>query len=117
MSLIGKLSHACKVVLPGRLFLRRMIDLSTKVKRLNHWVSLDDSFRSDVAWWAAFLDVWNGCSFMDVHRSGREPDVLMLQDLGVAVQFGSLDGSNVLGMVFGLTRALQRKNYFLSCWQ
>ena len=29
LSLIGKLSHACKVVVAGRLFLRRMIDTSS----------------------------------------------------------------------------------------
>ena len=36
LSLIGKLSHACKVVIAGRLFLRRMIETSKKARRLNH---------------------------------------------------------------------------------
>ena len=34
LSLIGKLSFICKVVRPGRIFLRRLIDLSTTVKHL-----------------------------------------------------------------------------------
>ena len=35
-SLIGQLVHAAKVVIPGRIFLRRMIDLSTRPKQPNH---------------------------------------------------------------------------------
>ena len=34
--LIGKLSFACKVVPAGRIFLRRMIDLSCSVSRIHH---------------------------------------------------------------------------------
>lgn len=37
LSLIGQLAHACKVVAPGRTFLRRLIDLSCKPKLLDHW--------------------------------------------------------------------------------
>ena len=33
LSLIGQLSHACKVVRPGRRFLRRLINLSSKAKK------------------------------------------------------------------------------------
>ena len=66
-SLIGLLNHACKVVRPGRSFLRRMIDLlsTTRVNapksaviRLNH------TFRADLAWWAEFVIQWNGISFL-----------------------------------------------------
>ena len=48
LSLIGHLTHATKVVIPGRIFLRRMIDLSAKAKQLNHWVHLNQEFRSVV---------------------------------------------------------------------
>ena len=37
LSLIGKLSHACKVVCVGRSFLRRLIDRACKAKCLDHW--------------------------------------------------------------------------------
>ena len=33
LSLIGKLSHAAKIILPGRTFLRRMIDTASKAKQ------------------------------------------------------------------------------------
>ena len=41
LSLIGKLSFICKVVRPGRIFLRRLIDLSTSVQRLHHHISIN----------------------------------------------------------------------------
>ena len=62
LSLIGQLAHACKVVAPGRTFLRRLIDLSCKPKLLDHWVRLNEDARSDIRWWDCFLDTWNGVS-------------------------------------------------------
>ena len=38
LSLIGKLSFACKVVPAGHIFLRRLIDLSMTVKYLHHHI-------------------------------------------------------------------------------
>lgn len=44
LSLIGHLQHACKVVRPGRTFLRRMIELSTTGKQLHHHIRLTAAF-------------------------------------------------------------------------
>ena len=54
-STIVRLAHATKVVILGRIFLRRMIDLSAKAKELHHWVHLNQEFRSDLLWWNLFL--------------------------------------------------------------
>ena len=64
LSIIGSLSHACKVVKPGRSFLRRLIDLSKAVKDLNHFVRLNREARSDLEWWFQFAEAWNGTSLM-----------------------------------------------------
>ena len=63
MSLIGVLSHACKVVWPGRSFLRRLFDLGKVVKHLDHFVRLNKEARSDIEWWFLFAEQWNGVSF------------------------------------------------------
>ena len=69
LSMIRHLSHACRVVKSGRTFLRRMIDLSATPKELHHWVRLNKGFQSDLNWWAAFIEGWNGVSlFGGVHR-------------------------------------------------
>ncbi len=64
-SLVGLLNHACKVVRPGRSFLRRMIDLLTTIRPSapkTALIRLNEAFRADLAWWAEFLPQWNGIS-------------------------------------------------------
>ena len=43
-SLVGKLQHACKVVCPGRTFLRRMFDLLKGVPRRQRFIRLNTAF-------------------------------------------------------------------------
>lgn len=79
LSLIGYLQHACRVIRPGRSFLRRMIDLSTRVRSLHHRVRLNAGFRSDLKWRNYFLPVWNGtCPMSSVVR--EEPQVVLMSD-------------------------------------
>ena len=63
-SLLGHLSHAAMVVLPGQMFLRRMIDLMKTEKHPSQHIRLTAGFRSDLHWWASFLRWWNGRSIM-----------------------------------------------------
>ena len=60
LSLIGKLSFAAGAVPAGRLFLRRLISLSTTVRSLHHRIRLGVQARADIAWWSGFLPSWNG---------------------------------------------------------
>ena len=60
LSLIGKLSFAAKVVRPGRIFLRRLIDLSKTAKKLHHHITLNAEAKADINWWLELLPHWNG---------------------------------------------------------
>ena len=60
LSIIGKLAFAAKVVKPGRIFMRRLIDLSTTVNKLHHWISINKEARLDFLWWHSFIESWNG---------------------------------------------------------
>ena len=60
LSLIGKLSFAAKCIPAGRIFFRRLIDLSMKVPKLHHHLDLNHEARADIAWWCKFLPLWNG---------------------------------------------------------
>ena len=75
-SLVGLLNHACKVVRPGRTFLRRMIDLlvatgSGKPHYQHHHIRLNREFRADLAWWRTFIRPWNGIGLLGSVR-GKE---------------------------------------------
>ena len=77
-SLIGHLHHACKVVRPGRTFLRRMIDLLAHFRNRSHPIRLNVEFRRHIHCWLAFFRDWNGISFF------LSPGVSQLPDLFVA---------------------------------
>ena len=64
LSLIGKLSFACKVVPSGRIFLRRLIDINTSVEKLHHHLPLTQEAKFDMKWWLDFLPQWPGKSLI-----------------------------------------------------
>ena len=80
LSLIGKLAFACKVVPPGRIFLRRLIDLSTTVVPLHHHVTLTREARADFAWWTHFLPTWSGTSLFLDTKWLPSPDMELYTD-------------------------------------
>lgn len=94
LCLIGKLSHATKVVTAGRTFLRRMIDTSMSVQRLNHHIKLPPEFHSDLAWWECFLPVWNSRSFMSMHKRQTEPEVVFSSDASGSWGCGAIWATN-----------------------
>ena len=49
-SLIGSLQHACKVVRPGRSFMRRAISLLSVAKQPHHFIRLNKEFKADLMW-------------------------------------------------------------------
>ena len=63
-SLIGTLSFACKVIVPGRPFLRRIIDLTVGIAKPNLHIRLNNEARLDLAAWLIFLDNFNGVSVL-----------------------------------------------------
>ena len=58
-SLIGMLNFACKIILPGRPFLRRLIDLAIGISRPNFHIRLNNEARLDLATWLIFLECFN----------------------------------------------------------
>jgi len=64
LSLIGKLSFCCKVLPAGRIFLCRMLDLSSTVSRLHHHISLTAEARLGLQLWLDILPRWSGSSLI-----------------------------------------------------
>ena len=58
--LIGHLSHVVSVVRPGRVFIRHLIDTSKIPCWQTHRVHLNAKCRSNITWWLAFAQGWNG---------------------------------------------------------
>lgn len=63
-SLIGILSFSCKVIHPGRPFLRRLIDFTRGVTNAHHHIKVSSSVRHDCRMWLYFLHSHNGVSLI-----------------------------------------------------
>ena len=92
-SLAGLLQHACKVVRPGRIFLRHIIETMESARHADHWVRLNSSFRSDVIWWDSFLTDWNGVSML-WSRQAAAPAFVVTSDASGSWGCGALQGSH-----------------------
>ena len=64
-SVIGLLNFACRVVGPGRAFLRRLIDRTCHVKSKFHRVKITGEMKLDLAMWLKFLSECNSMKFID----------------------------------------------------
>ncbi len=64
------------MVRAGRTFVRRLIDLSTTAKRLDHFVRLSTEARSDIEWWWRFCETWNGVRVLLGHPEARVSKVV-----------------------------------------
>ena len=61
---LGKLNWASRVIKGGRVFMRRLIDLSCKVRESFHYVRLGTEAKEDLNWWLQCLELFNGtCIF------------------------------------------------------
>lgn len=61
-SLNGLLNFACSVVVPGRTFLRRLIDLTRGLKKPHHYAKLTREVKADLQVWKCFCNNFNGKS-------------------------------------------------------
>lgn len=59
-SVIGFLNFACRVVTPGRAFLRRLYNLTKKAQKKHHHVRIDKEAQKDLRAWDSFLESFNG---------------------------------------------------------
>ena len=99
-SLLGLLNFTCSVFVPGRAFLRRMIDLTRGTQRPHHRIRLTKEARCDMRVWLSFLENFNGKTFFyTVHWDGQSSLEL----------FSDAAGSKGYGAIFG-------KHWFFGAW-
>ena len=62
-SILGHLNFACRVVVPGRAFLRRIYALTHKALRPYHHIKMTKATKADFNLWSTFLRNYNGRTF------------------------------------------------------
>lgn len=90
--ILGHLNHACKVIRPGRSFLRNMIALLKIAHSPAHHIQLNRSFRADLQWWLMFADKWNGVSVIPPSISQVPVDVYLTSDAAGGWGCGAIHG-------------------------
>lgn len=97
-SLIGKLNWVCSVVRPGRVFLRRIIDESIRISKLNSnrksQHSLQGNIYQDIIWWKNLIaPPWNGISLLyDIHWIKSIDEQINLTTDACTIGYGSVMG-------------------------
>ena len=92
-SLLGLLNFACRVIKPGRAFLRRLIFLTIDVKEPHHFVRITAEARKDIDIWLLFLTDFNGISILMEEKWLTSPHLNLYTDSAVTKGFGAVFGS------------------------
>lgn len=92
-SLIGLLSFACSVVTHGRLFLRRLIDLTIGLKQPHYKRKLTCEAKADLTAWSVFIRDFNGKSLFLPDRWETSESLSLYTDSS-GVDFGGYLGNH-----------------------
>lgn len=79
-SVIGLLNFACRVVIPGRAFLRRLIDRTCGVASKFHFVRITNEDKADLRMWIKFLAKFNGQCLFQQAGWAESPDLHLYTD-------------------------------------
>ena len=92
-SLIGHLNFACLIIVPGRPFLRRLIDLTKGTYKPYNFIRITKEARADMAAWHYFLEHFNGKCIMLEDKWMSSDKIKLYTDAastqGYAAVFGS----------------------------
>ena len=92
-SLTGMLNFACSVVVPGRAFLRRLIDLTVGVQSSYHYVRINQVVKAGLKLWQSFLTGFNGRSFFLKDFWDSSDKLKLYTDAAGSLGFGAVFGS------------------------
>ena len=92
-SLIGVLNFACTVIVPGRAFLRRLIDLTIGVTKPHHHIRLTREVKLDLHLWLDFLSDFNGKAFFIDQRFLNGDYLQLFTDAAGGIGYGALCGA------------------------
>jgi hypothetical protein len=88
-SLLGKLNFACRAIVPGRAFSRRLIDATCGVVKPHHRIRLTAALKEDLKIWSKFLGGFNGRCIMLENQWCDSEALNLYTDAAGAVGFGA----------------------------
>ena len=79
-SLLGKLSFAARVIVPGQTFMRRLWSVCARYQEPHFTIVLSQDCIADLNWWIKLLADWNGKSFFLHPDWTPSPDLQLFTD-------------------------------------
>ena len=95
-SILGTLNFACAVIMPGRAFLRRLIDLTMGISKPFHFIRITKEMREDVQLWGSFLTDFNGRSLFHPDVWCDSTSLNLYTDASGSLGYGAVYGSRWL---------------------
>ena len=92
-SILGFLNFCCRVIQPGRCFLRRLTNLTIGTVNPNHYISLNAPARADMVAWLEFLDGFNLSTMFMEERWLSSETLHLYTDAAASAGFGAVFGS------------------------
>ena len=93
-SVIGLLNFACEVVIPGRAFLRRLIDKTMGVRKPHHYIRVSLEMKHDLKVLLTFLEHYNGKSFFNTEMFCSPATQHLFTDAAGSFGYGAIFGSH-----------------------
>ena len=95
-SLIGLLNFACNIIIPGRAFLRRLINLTIGIQKPFYRIRLTKEVKADLEVWLQFIANFNGkCMFLP-EQFLSSSTLKLYTDASGAVGYAAIFGSQWL---------------------
>ena len=92
-SLNGKLNFYSKAIPPGRVFTRRLIDLTRTVTKPSHYITLVRDAREDIHWWCELLMTQNRASVVPDPKRLYSTDLMLFTYVARYKGMGAIYGS------------------------
>jgi hypothetical protein len=93
-SIVGLLNFACKVITPGRPFLRRLINLTVGVQNPHHHIRITAEARADILAWLDFLMAHNGVSMLVKYSWVSSDKINLYTDAAASDGYAAILGSH-----------------------
>ena len=93
-SLVGFLNFTTSVILPGKPFLRKFINLMKGLKKPFYRARLTSEVKSDLEMWQEFLESYNGASFFIEENWVEASKLHLFTDASSTLGFGLILGSS-----------------------
>lgn len=94
LQLLGHFNFASRVIMPGRSFVSYLINVSTSVRELHHFVHLSKEGKEDLFMWLEFLKGWNGVSMFYEDKFTTSEEFRLFTDASSTLGFSAFFQNN-----------------------